>query len=89
VALEIALSDEALRDLSNLDAKTAQRILKKLEEAAKNPSSHLTRLKGYDEYKLRVGDYRVLVIFMHQHGSLPERMLVERVGHRKNIYKKK
>ncbi len=80
---EIQFSIEAVRDLSKLDAKTAARIIKKLEESSKNPVHFFTRLAGHDDYKLRVGDYRVIALLLHDLKVI----FIEKIGHRKNIYK--
>jgi hypothetical protein len=36
-----------------------------LEKAALDPDYYLTRLATSDDYKLRVGDYRVLAVLSH------------------------
>ncbi len=79
----IELSEEALRDLSRLENKIAERIVKKLEEAAKNPQYYFTRLVGHDDYKLRISDYRALVLLLHE----KKVVFVQKICHRKNIYK--
>lgn len=80
---EIKLSEEALSELRKLDIKTAKRIIMKLEQTAGNPIHFFERLVGREEYKLRVGDYRILS------RVLPKEHLifVYSIGHRKNIYK--
>ena len=42
------------------------------------------KLKGREEFKLRVGDYRVIASIDDKH----KRIEVLLIGHRKNIYKK-
>ena len=49
------------------------------------PEAYLTKLVDDQGYKLRVGDYRVIVDL--DSGKLL--ILVIKVGHRRNIYKKK
>ena len=83
ISWNIELSEEALRDLSNFDVQTSNRIIKKLEESAKNPTHFFKRLKGQDDYKLKVGDYRILALLLHEKNII----FVEKVGHRRNIYK--
>ena len=77
------MSEEAFRDLSSLENRTVKRIIKKLEQAAKNPNHYFTRLVGCDDYKLRVGDYRGLALLLHEKKVI----FVQKIGHRKNIYK--
>jgi mRNA interferase RelE/StbE len=63
----VELSKDTLKYLKKLSRNTAQRILDSLErlESTKNPAFHkdvkpLTgKLKGY--YRLRVGDYRLIL----------------------------
>ena len=79
----ISWSNEAASDLSKIDNKDAKRIVEKLEEASKNPNHYFERLVGNDYYKLRIGDYRVLVVFFHTNNTIH----IQKLGHRKNIYK--
>ena len=60
----IVFTDEAMKDLGDLDKKILQRIIKKVEWFAKrvNPLDFAKRLQ-YDaigQYRFRVGDYRVI-----------------------------
>ncbi len=80
---KIEFTKEAIRDISKLETKVIDQILSKLEEARKNPHNSFRRLVGYDDFKLRVGDYRVLVLLTHD-----EKIIIQKIGHRKNIYKK-
>ena len=74
----------ALKDIASFDKKIAKRIIKKLELAATNPKKYFNKLVGCDEYKLRIGDYRLLALISHD----VQTILIECVDHRKNIYKK-
>ena len=85
ISWKIELSEEAFRDLSNLNLSDSERIIKKLEQSAKDPKHFFKRLKGCDDYKLKVGDYRVLALLLHE----KKLIFVEKVGHRRNIYKEK
>jgi mRNA interferase RelE/StbE len=76
-------TDEARRDLARLDRTVARRILSKLEAAAKDPHRYLKRLKGADDYRLRVGDYRALVLL----ASGDQRVIVQTVKHRSTVYR--
>ncbi|MCD6576159.1 MAG: type II toxin-antitoxin system RelE/ParE family toxin [Nanoarchaeota archaeon] len=82
---KIELSEEAFRDLSKIDAKEARRIVRRLESAAKDPKHYFKRLKGCDDYKLKVGDYRILALLLHEKKII----FVEKIGHRRNVYKEK
>jgi mRNA interferase RelE/StbE len=77
-------SHEAQRALEGMERPTAKRIVDKLDDAAGNPAHFFGRLKGREDYKLRIGDYRVLCLIFHA-----ERMVfVESMDHRKNVYKR-
>ena len=56
----IVITSQAKKDLSKLDIKTKERILKGLYQLKTNQPVDLKKLKGTDdEWRLRVGDYRV------------------------------
>jgi len=80
---KIEYSAEALRDLHKLEKSAVRRIIKKLEQAAQNPNRYFERLVGYEDYKLRIGDYRVIALLLHG----KQIIYVEKIGHRKKIYK--
>ena len=75
-------TDQALGDLLGLDSPVARRIVAKLDQAAERPEHFFKRLAGADDYKLRVGDYRVLAALDYETRTI----VVERVGHRSHIY---
>ena len=81
---EIFWSEFSDRQLNKLNKKTIKRITQKLESITKNPFKFIKKLKGFDLYRLRVGDYRVIL-------SIEKSRLVVfvlDVGHRKVIYRK-
>jgi mRNA interferase RelE/StbE len=80
---KVVWSHNSLRQLSKLEKQTADRITKKVDSIVENPFSYIERLVGMDLYKLRIGDYRVIMGV--DRGKLV--ILVVEVGHRKNIYK--
>ena len=80
---KIEFTREAIKDISKLETKVIDRILSKLEETRGDPYPYFQRLVGYDDFKLRVGDYRVIALLTHN-----KTILIEKIGHRKNIYKK-
>lgn len=81
---EIKLKKSALKQLSKLDKKQAQRILIKVYLLADNPfPSGAEQLSGQKAYRIRVGDYRVIYL-VHNKQLL---IYVVRVGHRKEVYK--
>jgi mRNA interferase RelE/StbE len=81
---QIIWSESAARELKKLDKTVAKRIFKKVSQLGENPyHSSVTKIVGDPYFRLRVGDYRV--IFDIQDDML--RILILKVGHRKNIYK--
>ena len=77
-------TDQGLRDLSALDPPVAKRVVAKLEQAVENPEHYFRRLAGSGDFKLRIGDYRLLA--MIDHGT--KTIFVERVDHRSRIYER-
>jgi len=73
-----------MREFKKLDNLTAKRLLDKLESIKENPYHFFERLAGREEYKARVGDYRLLAKILPNEKSI----FVLSLGHRKNIYKK-
>lgn len=73
--------DEASRELDKLDNFLAKIILKRVDKLKENPfSKDVIRLVGRNEYRLRVGDYRVIFEI------ISNIIWIKKVGHRKNIY---
>lgn len=81
-AFEVELTDLARTKLRKLDAPIRDRIVRKLEQAAENPSRHLEKLSSVESFKLRVGDYRVIVDVDWNRRKL----FVLTLGHRSVIY---
>ena len=79
----IRVTETAKKQLSKIDKQTARRIDSKLREIASDPFAHVTRLVGLELYKMRVGDYRVLMSI--QKDKLV--VMVVEIGHRRNVYK--
>jgi mRNA interferase RelE/StbE len=80
----VELTHRALRDLGRLDRLVARRVVAKLERATEDPHRLFSRIVGSDDYKLRVGDYRVLAGLAHETKTI----LVKRVDHRSRIYER-
>ncbi len=80
---EVEYSEESLFQLRGLDVPVAKRIIRKIESARSNPHRFFVRLVGRVEYKLRVGDYRVIVDIDENRRVI----VVRSLGHRKNVYK--
>jgi mRNA interferase RelE/StbE len=82
---QIIWSESAANELKKLDRTLSKRIFNKVSQLSENPYHFdVIKMVGDPYFRLRVGDYRV--IFDIQNDLL--RILIIKVGHRKNIYKK-
>lgn len=79
---EVNFDNEAIDFLEKLPKELRKRIFNKIISTKENPFHFFERLGGRKDYKLRVGDYRVIADIN------PDMIQVTRIGHRKNIYKK-
>jgi len=78
----IKWEERALNELNSLENSLSIRILRKIDSFKENPFlNDVKRLKGHGNFRLRVGDYRVI---FSVEGNL---IIILKVGHRKNIYK--
>jgi mRNA interferase RelE/StbE len=81
---EIIFSENALTQLKKLEHSIQERIIKSLERIRIRPEAYVTKLVGDPGYRLRVGDYRVIMDIDKERLLI----LVITIGHRKNIYQK-
>lgn len=81
---EIIFSRRARKDLLKLDKKVQRHITSVLKRIRIRPEKYVKKLVGDPAYRLRVGDYRVLMDI--DKGNLI--ILVIRIGHRRMIYRK-
>ncbi len=83
MSYEIHWDSKARDFLRTIERDIAKRIFDKVDSIRDNPKHFVERLVELNGYKLRVGDYRVIL-------DIDESVLlieVRLVGHRKNIYK--
>ncbi len=80
---KIAIDNKAMESLEKLPKTIAQRIFKKIQETKENPHRYFIKLTNRTEYKLRVGDYRILADI--EDNEL--KILVIHIGHRSKVYK--
>lgn len=73
----------SLKQLEKLDKKVAERIIDKVEEISEEPFRFVKKLQGLDLYRLRVGDYRVIISIENKKMIV----FVLQVGNRSVIYK--
>ena len=77
-------SELVLKQLKKLNKEMQQRILHSLERCRIRPQAHVKRLVGVEYFRLRVGDYRIILDIQDDKLII----FVVELGHRKNVYKK-
>ena len=75
--MEIQYSKQALKFLKKQDVPTRKRII----NAINLPAGDVKALQGRNDYRLRVGDYRIIFDI---NGNI---LLIEAIGNRGQIYK--
>ena len=78
----IVFSDLAKKQLLKLPKEIQKRIISALERIRIRPEAYVTKLVGETAFRLRVGDYRVIIDIQKDNLLI----LVLKAGHRKNIY---
>ncbi len=78
----IKLDKNATSFLNTLEKKDRERIWNKLQQCKENPFHFLKHLEEIEGYKLRVGDYRIIIDI----DNFNKILNVLKIGHRKNIY---
>jgi mRNA interferase RelE/StbE len=77
----VEFKPKAQKDLADLTPAVRQRILPKIERLQDNLAGDVKRLTNFTpEFRLRVGDYRVLFEVEEQ------RVIIYRIRHRKEAY---
>ncbi len=82
MSFEIIWSESAIRQLKKLDRPVARRIFNKVGDLRHDPQRYVQKLVNSPYYRLRVGDYRVILDIKKE----ALRILVLKVGHRSTIY---
>lgn len=80
--METIWSKQAKFQLQKLERTIAKRIYKKVEELSINPFRFVRKLAGSEEFKARVGDYRIILDISG------DKIEILKVGHRSKIYKR-
>ena len=79
----IEITETAKKFLKKLNKKDNVIVLNKIYSIRENPFRFLKRLHGEKLWRLRIGDYRVMVDVIVSMNKI----IVIRIGHRKNVYK--
>jgi mRNA interferase RelE/StbE len=84
MSYEIIFTDTSRKQFKKLEKDIQERIIKALERIRIRPEAHIKKLVGDPGYRLRVGEYRIILDIEKEKLII----LVIKIGHRKNIYKK-
>ena len=82
MSFEIIWSGPAVQQLKKLDRSIAKRIFDAVSRLEKNPTRRVRRIVNSPYYRLRVGDYRVIIDIRENELTV----IVIKIGHRKSIY---
>ena len=77
----IVWSIQASKQMERLDRSVAKRIHEKIGQLYQNPERYVEKLVRYPYYRLRVGDYMVILGIQNE----IVRILILKVGHRGNV----
>ena len=80
---DIEFSKTAEKQLEKLEKNVQKRIISTLERIRVRPYPHVKKLVGRKYFRLRVGDFRVILDIKEKKLLI----LVLEIGHRSNIYK--
>lgn len=79
---DLVFTDKALKQLQKFERDAKERIINAIERIRIRPEAYLLRLVGQEGYRLRVGDYRVIIDLDY----IKNRIVILKIGHRKDIY---
>jgi len=79
---DVLVSERASDWLCDAEPDVSQRIRNKLHDISDFPEHYLERLSGSPYYRLRVGDYRVIIDWDKD----ADELFVRRIGKREGMY---
>ena len=79
-AYEVIFDEQSIKYLNKLEKQLKERIFNKIIETKQNPFHFFEKLENRTDYKLRIGDYRVIADIENN------KIIITKIGHRKNIY---
>jgi mRNA interferase RelE/StbE len=79
---ELIFDENAIEFLQKSPQIIKERIYSKIIQTKENPLHFFIKLNGRKEFKLRVGDYRVIADLDFRENKI----IILLIGHRKNIY---
>jgi mRNA interferase RelE/StbE len=80
---KIILTNRAIKDLHAIDKTEQRKIGIRIKEYSSDPQKYARKLINpkIGTYRFRIGDYRIVFDLEE------DRMIILRIGHRKDIYK--
>ncbi|MEX2253441.1 MAG: type II toxin-antitoxin system RelE/ParE family toxin [Thermoleophilaceae bacterium] len=81
----VLVTKAGARDIERLPPETRGRLKTEIEALAEAPRAAAEKLAGQDAYRVRVGDYR----FVFRVDDEAREVLVERVKHRREVYRRR
>jgi len=84
---QVEIAPAAQRDVTRLPPEMVRKVDAAMLELERTPRPHgCTKLEGSeDEYRVRVGDYRILYVI----DDKAKRVTIARVRHRRDAYRKR
>jgi mRNA interferase RelE/StbE len=80
----VLVQRSAKKELAALSSEMQVRIARALRALETEPfPANSKRLRGRDDFRLRVGDYRILYTVDHQSRTLS----ISAIGHRREVYR--
>jgi mRNA interferase RelE/StbE len=80
----LQIKPSAVKELEAIQLKDRKRVAAKIRRLAKEPRPDgCEKLSGYDKYRLRQGDYRVL----YSVDDSEQSVTVIKIGHRRDVYR--
>jgi len=80
---DVKWTETSLNQLKKLDKTIAERIIDKVDKIRETPFKFVKKLKEFNLFRLRVGDYRVIMSIEKNKMII----FVLEVGHRRVIYR--
>lgn len=84
MSYEIIWTPKSVENLKELNKEICKRVIRKVEELKLSPYHFVEKLVDVNCWKLRIGDYRILLDIEES----KKQINILKIGHRKNVYKK-